>query len=483
MELSQKRVVPVREVMLRTLLVTSLIVGVNSLIAQTMASWVVKYDNNGPGPEEINWSQVLDNDGHIDGTERNFKGDFVILILRKDRQLGSEVAFPLHCVNGFNPDLLRVFAWEYHGENQRVKFFQGDDLVYNTDKWKQTKVFIIDLSSDNALHAMKNQLQIEECREWSASGGYKVYENVSRHFIDDSQSDSRSSHEEQICWRLKNAIDILNDEAEKRSAILVDVEVPARSKGMKHHGRMMAGVRKSFIDSYSAANNMTLQSTRSQFNFELMVSKRMKGAESSLGIEFAPGGAFFETNWTPSEQSIPWNQDGVDGGVFFVEHNGVKEQVALDFLTVSGLWLKPVTIPKFDESNVILRFGVPLRKRQFSELTEGEFSYSASIPGVENRIRNVESMGLVDDVQVDPTWQTDFEFGGWLAGATLQVISGLGDDSSYYLSTSMDIHRWNISDSSMPIASISPTHYSSAMAGTSVSLVNLRVAAGIIFGR
>ena len=95
----------------------------------------------------------------------------------------------------------------------------------------------------------------------------------------------------------------------------------------------------------------------------------------------------------------------------------------------------------------------------------------------------MESMGLVDDVQVDPAWQTNFEFGGWLAGATLQVINGLGDDSSYYLSTSMDIHRWNISDSSMPIASISPTEYSSAMAGTLVSLVNLRVAAGIIFGR
>jgi len=180
---------------------------------------------------------------------------------------------------------------------------------------------------------------------------------------------------------------------------------------------------------------------------------------------------------------MPWNQDGVDGGVFFVEHNGVKEQFALNFLAVSGLWLKPVNIPKFNESNVILRFGVPLMKREFSELTEGEFSYSASIPGVENRIRNVESMGLVDDVQVDPAWQTNFEFGGWLAGVTLQVINCLGDDSSYYLSTSMDIHRWNISDSSMPIASISPTQYSSAMAGTSVGLVNIRVAAGIIFGR
>ena len=81
--------------MLRTLLVTSLIVGVNPLTAQTMSSWVVKYDTTGPGPEEINWSQVLKNDGHVGGAEGDFRGDFVVLILRKDRQLGSEVAFPL----------------------------------------------------------------------------------------------------------------------------------------------------------------------------------------------------------------------------------------------------------------------------------------------------------------------------------------------------------------------------------------------------
>ena len=464
-----------REVVLKILFACCLVAGINSSTAQESTYWVRQFSANGPGPEEIDLDEVFESS----------KGDFAILILRKDRQLGSDVAFPLHCVNGFDSEMLSVFAVEYGGENPRLAIREDKRQVYQTEYWKQTRFFVFDFSEDKVLDDLKNQLQVEECREWSTSGGYEVYENISLGFIDESQSDSRASYEEQVCWRIKNAIDILNIEAEKRSASKTMSEAIERANSPKFKGRFMAGVRKSFIDSYSAANSMTLQSTKSQFNFEFTASMRMKGKEagSSLGIEVAPGGAFFETNWTPSEQSMPWNQDGVDGGVFFVENDGVQEQVALDFLAVSGLWLKPVNISKFNESNVILRFGVPLMKREFSELTEGEFSYSASIPGVENRIRNVESMGLVDDVQVDPAWQTNFEFGGWLAGVTLQVINGLGDDSSYYLSTSMDIHRWNISDSSMPIASISPTQYSSAMAGKSVSLVNLRVAAGIIFGR
>lgn len=464
-----------REVVLKILFVCCLVAGINSSTAQESTYWVRQFSANGPGPEVIDFDEVFE----------SLNGDFAVLILRKDRQSGSDVAFPLHCVNGFDSEMLSVFAVEYGGENPRLAIREDKRQVYQTEYWKQTRFFVFDFSEDKVLAGLKNQLQVEECREWSTSGGYEVYENISLGFIDESQSDSRASYEEQVCWRIKNAIDILNREAEKRSASKTTSEAIERANSPKFKGRFMAGVRKSFIDSYSAANSMTLQSTQSQFHFEFTASMRMKEKEagSSLGIEVAPGGAIFETNWTPSEQSMPWNQDGVDGGVFFVEHNGVKEQVALDFLAVSGLWLKPVNIPKFNDSNVILRFGVPLMKRQFSELTEGEFSYSASVPGVENRIRNVESMGLVDDVQVDPAWRTNFEFGGWLAGVTLQVINGLGDDSSYYLSTSMDIHRWNISDSSMPIASISPTQYSSAMAGTSVSFVNLRVAAGIIFGR
>ena len=469
--------------MLRTLIVVSLIVVVNTLTAQSMASWVVKYDENGSGPEEINWLEVLKNDQSFDGIENRFRGDFAILILRKDRQLGSDVAFPLHCVNGFDTESLRVFAWEYHGKNQRVKIFQGDDLVYNADKWKQTKFFVIDLSADNAIDELKEELQVEECQDWTAPGGYKVYENVSRVFIDESQSDSRSSYEEQVCWRIKNAIDILSREAEKRSARLAMAEAIERANSPKFNARIIVGVRKSLTESYSAANNMTPQSIGGPINFEFTAAKRMKGAKGSLGIEVAPCDAVFETSWTSSEQSMPWNQAEVDGGVFYVENNGVEERIALNFLAVSGLWFKPVNIPKFDEFNVILRFGVPLIKRQFSELTEGEFSYSASVPGVENRIRNVESMGLLDDVQADSNWQTEFGFNGWLAGATLQVVNGLGDDSSYYLSTSMDIHRWNISESSMPMASMSPAEYGSAMAGSSVGLVNLRVSAGIIFGR
>ena len=464
-----------REVVLKILFACCLVAGINSSTAQESTYWVRQFSANGPGPEEINFDEVFE----------SLNGDFAVLILRKDRQLGSDVAFPLHCVNGFDSEMLSVFAVEYDGENPRLAIREDKRQVYQTEYWKQTRFFVFDFSEDKVLDDLKNQLQVKECREWSTSGGYEVYENISLGFIDESQSDLRASYEEQVCWRIKNAIDILNREAEKRSASKTMFEAIERANSPKFKGRFMAGVRKSLIDSYSAANSMTMQSTKSPFNFEFTASMRMKGKEdgSSIGIEVAPSDAVFETNWTPTEQSMPWNQDGVDGGVFFVEHNGVKEQVGLDFLAVSGLWLKPVNIPKFNDSNVILRFGVPLLKRQFSELTEGEFSYSASVPGVENRIRNVESMGLVDDVVVDPTWQTDLEFGGWLAGATLQVINGLGDDSSYYLSTSMDIHRWNISDSSMPIASISPTQYSSAMAGTSVGLVNLRVAAGIIFGR
>ena len=120
----------------------------------------------------------------------------------------------------------------------------------------------------------------------------------------------------------------IEQRGEKSFSRVEETVAPARSKSEKQRGIIMAGVRKSFIDSYSAANSMTLQSTTSQFNFEFIVSRRMKGARSSLGIEVAPSNAIFETNWTPSEQSMPWNQDGVDGGVFFVEHDGVQEEVA-----------------------------------------------------------------------------------------------------------------------------------------------------------
>jgi hypothetical protein len=463
--------------------VICLIAGVNSLLAQTKSSWVVKYDESGLGPEEVDWTQVLYNDYSVDGAKRDFDGDFVILIMRKDRQLSSDVAFPLHCVNGFDPELLRVFAWEYHGDNQRLRIFQGNDLVYQSDYWKQTMFFIIDLSADNTLDELKTQLQVEECEEWKESVGYRVYENVSLGFIDESQSESRSSYEEQICWRIKSAIDLLNREAEKRSDRLLEVGALERSSGPTRNGRIMVGVGKSLIESYSLENHMKTRSMAGRISFEFTAAKRVKGSMSSLGIEVTPCDMVFETSWTPSEQSMPWNEGGVEGGVFFVENNGVKERIALNFLAVSGLWFKPVTIPEIDESNLILRFGMPLMKGQYSQLMEGEFSYSATIPGVESRIRNVESLGLVDAVQVDSNWQTEFGYNGWLAGASLQMINGLGDDYSYYLSTGMELHRWNISDSSMPVPSTSPTEYSSAMAGRSMGLVNLRVSAGIIFGR
>lgn len=388
--------------------------------------------------ELVPWIEVIPDEGSVEHVPLErwvedwwAQGDaqVLVVIFRKDQEVAvdwqrrrrntggrkgipEQGASPLlfDCLPVTASDGIAFHVIEYNGDDVEIglRGKRGVEQIL-PDEFRRSFALIFSRGGwSELLRKNENSLFLENARETLAyQDGNMFWENnkkltvhrLSREIVLMEGEEIR--HDDQFCWSLQKLIRFIerNEEAVKSMANAQ----PAIVENQNSLFGFWVGIP---IASNAQMTNAMVQETEVQSRtgislqmpvFTLDSSKAV--VQSYAGLSFGISSLTVTASWGDGTFEYETDYSGLSELV--VEQAGIEERIVFPSLT-------DVSFPVSFLTNLAEGDGISLRlsvRPGFvssgvcrSELTEGDFSYSGRVPGVEELLTNVPSLGLEEDV-------------------------------------------------------------------------------------
>lgn len=386
----------------------------------------------------VPWIEVIPDDGVVEQVPlENWVEDWwtqgesqvLIVLFRKDqevavdwqrrrRSIGGRKGIPeqgaspllFDCLPVTASDAIAFHVIEYNGDDTEIglRGKRGEEQVL-PDEFRRSFALIFSRGGwSEVLRANESSLFLENVREtlayqdggmfWEINRRLTVH-RLSREFVLMESEEIR--HDDQFCWSLQKLIKFIehNEAAVKSMAnpppAIVENENALFGLEVGIPWACRASMTGAMVEETEVMSRTGVRLEMPMFSGDTIG----EAVQTYAGLSFGMASLMMTVAWEDNTQV--YDADNPDFSELVVEHAGIEERIVFPSLTDVSLpvsWLTNLSEEGALSFRLSVRPGLVASGVCRSELIDGDFSFSARIPGVEDLLTNVPNLGLEEDV-------------------------------------------------------------------------------------